>query len=495
VIGLREILDDSSDIDSDHAALTDAPADRDQGAIQIKNNPLFSSALCPTNLASSTIISSEMSSRLLGVYYDRVDTIFKVGHWPSTLKSLKGHDKESFDSESVSVLRGAIEFMALCTLSEDECKQSFLLEKTTLIRIARQRAEQLFNEADLLTTTEIAVLQAFVIYLAGLRTCESSRANWVLISLAVRLATAMGIDIQPTSDMTLREIEIRKRLWHAIGLLDVQTALDRGTSPLLPADAFLDSPMMVDDHDLLRLTSSFYQNLGGSSIVTDMTFCSMTYEAMNVCRQICSSSSPRSEQADFDNKRKALQSFQKRFQVEYSTSTSQELIGRFTRSVTNAIVVTMELLRRRPLHKSHRATRPVSDPIDVLHMATELLEREEMKVAHTAFHKWRWFSWLKWFALSVVLAELCGRTDTPGVTRAWEAVDACFERYSSEIADSSGGMLWKPITKLCRRAMRERERAQPFAELDAEAMCWINWEAFVDDMNGNGVSDHPTGEQ
>jgi hypothetical protein len=100
--------------------------------------------------------------------------------------------------------------------------------------------------------------------------------------------------------------------------------------------------------------------------------------------------------------------------------------------------------------------RPSNDEFNVLEVATEVLERNmRLKVPEIA--PWAWKSWVKWYALALVLAELCGQPEPMLAERAFYVAKESFENYAPLIADAEAGMLWKPIVKLMRRVKHIRE--------------------------------------
>jgi len=104
-----------------------------------------------------------MQHFLLDVYHERVHALFKVLHWPSTL-ALLDTSKDS-DDIKLRALKSAIYFTSVCSLLDHE-----LEGRRVILSQYRQRAEEAFIDAGLLTTTSLMVLQAFVIYLVSTET-------------------------------------------------------------------------------------------------------------------------------------------------------------------------------------------------------------------------------------------------------------------------------------------------------------------------------------
>jgi hypothetical protein len=86
----------------------------------------------------------------------------------------------------------------------------------------------------------------------------------------------------------------------------------------------------------------------------------------------------------------------------------------------------------------------------VLEHSTKLLQ-QELVTKSAEFAPWAWKSWVRWNALAIVLVELCSQSPGESYDAAYSIAVQSFNHYSSLIADTDTGMLWKPITKLMRR--------------------------------------------
>lgn len=65
---------------------------------------------------------------------------------------------------------------------------------------------------------------------------------------------------------------------------------------------------------------------------------------------------------------------------------------------------------------------------------------------------WRRMPWVPWHAIAVALAALCSIRGTAVADEAWVSVDKAMARYAPDVADGVNGMLWRPITKLYKKA-------------------------------------------
>ena len=93
-----------------------------------------------------------------------------MGHMPALRSLLLSEEREGsdpFDCPSREALKFSICFTAICSLSEVEVRKMFLEKKENILNRFRLATEVMLSRAGLLTTSDLAVLQAFVIYLVS----------------------------------------------------------------------------------------------------------------------------------------------------------------------------------------------------------------------------------------------------------------------------------------------------------------------------------------
>jgi hypothetical protein len=158
VVGIRELLDQLTGDEPNDPIVVPPDVNR----IQTFDLLLYSDASCfiqPSVLESPPIA---MVTELVDVYLYRIDQVIKVTHTPSLRAIVLELDTITPAQEA---LRFAVLFAALNSLDEQECLQRFKSSKTSLSSRFQLAAEVLLSRAGLLITTDLVVLQAFVIYL------------------------------------------------------------------------------------------------------------------------------------------------------------------------------------------------------------------------------------------------------------------------------------------------------------------------------------------
>lgn len=109
--------------------------------------------------------------KLYQAYLHGVDPIVRLFHCPSLMDFLL--DGKSYldyhDSDPIlDVLRSAVFFVAIVSLTEEQCHSMFDADRTSLIATYRLACEVALDRAGLITTEDITVLQSLVLYLVSI---------------------------------------------------------------------------------------------------------------------------------------------------------------------------------------------------------------------------------------------------------------------------------------------------------------------------------------
>jgi hypothetical protein len=291
----------------------------------------------------------------------------------------------------------------------------------------------------------------------GLRTCSSDASTWTLVATAARAATALRLGDEPSGSYTAFDVQLRRRLLFAIGILDTHTALDRGTVPIMPSSAFAIPPFNIDDEAMSPLSNVAPMS---SLQYTDMSHSAMTYEAM-ICQRRLHELSEDSQDTwnNWNAKLELLTAFSEYVKnITFGVNDLSDPLRKLQRISGQKILASLQLLARRPPYRQPRNTVPPWDDFDVLEAATNVLDHH-LQPMPPELKPWAWKNWVQWHALAVVLAELMVRPHGPFSDRAYQVAMISFRHYAKIVADSESGMLWKPIAKLMRRVQRLKQGA------------------------------------
>ena len=186
--------------------------------------------------------SFEQQLVLCEAYMANVHPVTKILHGPS-LRAYLHRTKSTLDCspgpKGLKALMFAVFHVATISFSEEECRQKLGEERYSLIRRYRLATELALAKADFVNTTEMSTLQALVLFLQAIRAYDKSRFAWTLISLAARIAQALGLQRENNhSSLPLFQREMRRRLWWTICAVDSAHAQDRGTNPAIEPESY-----------------------------------------------------------------------------------------------------------------------------------------------------------------------------------------------------------------------------------------------------------------
>lgn len=320
-------------------------------------------------------------------------------------------------------------------------------------------------------SSEMVVLQAFILFLVLVRRHDDTRVSWTLTGLAIRMGQSMGLHRDGTSfpGLTPLEIEMRRRLFWALCILDLRAAEDQGTD-LTIVDRTFDTefPLNINDTDLTPEMTEMPQPRQGS---TDMTFSLIRYEICGLARRLHTMSSANAGSCPRD----AAISFEERENMVREVYASVE--GKFFRgpdassdpilwtaaNIARVIVAKMTLVIYQPMLFPGPDGEILSSAIRdrIFTAATEIFEYNHQLNSDPRSRPWRWLflTYTAWHAVAYVLMEVVRRPWSAPVERAWAALNATFASPNPEDLNRIAGdqSVWLPLKKIYIKAKKHRE--------------------------------------
>ncbi|KAF2668127.1 hypothetical protein BT63DRAFT_425439 [Microthyrium microscopicum] len=457
IAGLRDILDEPDD---DQNPLTVSPSEPNDGHPTEKlilfglNEPLSRESGPSIN----PVPSERLQSLLLDLYQERVDCLYKLLDWPRVLNSICRpiHEKANgHNSDSLKALEYSIYFMSLCTVTDEEARCLGIKDRTGSVEQYREAAEHAISEARLIQRPNVGLLQAFVIYLLAHRTFYNSATAWTLLAVAVRIGTALQLGQGDSGISNHLDVQLRRRLWYCIALIDTHASFDRGTLPIIHWNDLGPPPLYCNGKDI----SFDGKHQISTSKFNEMSLFALMVQAMATHKQILSM--PNLVENAWPAKLQVLREFESYVIAQYSyDDQNASALQSFTQQAAKGLIASMHLGIRRPPYRQFAGLVPPTDDFDVLKHATFVLE-QDIKKKSPEYAAWAWKSWVQWHALAIVLAELSSRPFTEDDEYPYAVAFEAYRRYSRLIADSDNGMLWRPISKLMRRVQQQRANPTP----------------------------------
>lgn len=405
------------------------------------------------------------------IYKENVDPLVKVLHIPSlepTVLAAASHLANL--SKSFEVLLFSIYYGAATSLSPEDCLVKLGEERSVLLSRYKFAVEQALARANFLTTEEIVVLQSFVIFLICLRRNNEARVIWTLTGLVVRIAQTIGIHRDGQHfGLAPFEVEMRRRLWWQVCILDVRASEDHGCDPTIIEQSFdTKMPLNVDDIDLdPRMKALPTERVG----CTDMTFSLIRFEVANTFRRInyIPPGPPRScgdffASATLEDKERWITECHQRLEEKYLQHCDMTVpIYWVTATVARLMMSKMWLMVYHPFQRQDGSKNLSSEIREKLFITSlENIEYSLLLQTEARTMKWGWLfkTYMQWHAFAFILAELCHRTRGELVDRAWLAVEKSRDgRWAELTGGHRNGHLWRPLDRVIAKARVARNKA------------------------------------
>ncbi|CAJ2500729.1 Uu.00g035820.m01.CDS01 [Anthostomella pinea] len=423
------------------------------------------------------------------IYIESVDPVVKILHVPTMSKAIRElRTNMSSIPPGLEALMFSIYYAALTSMEDEEVKMNFNAEKGDLISRYRYATEQALAKAHFLTTSELVVAQAFVLFLVLVRRYDDTRFAWTLTGLAIRIGQSLGLHREGThfENLSPFDIEMRRRLWWAICILDIRSAEDQGTE-LTIAEGTFDTrhPMNINDVDIYPEMAEFPEERKGA---TDVTFCLIRYEICSFVRKMHSASGamsacPKDPDSNLQEREALLIAMYERIDDKYLRDCADketDILNWVAATIARLIMAKMSLIIYQPLLMTSAAQDLSSEIQDRLFMSSvEVVEYNKILNGEPKCRPWRWLfqTYTQWHAVAYLLLEVCRRPWTASVERGWMALTATLPTPGpAEAARPAvcGRAAWIPLRKLMIKAKRHRDeeiarlRADPQAAQDLD---------------------------
>lgn len=178
-------------------------------------------------------------------YKDSVEPLIKILHVPTFEVTFQDAlERPEKVSKGLESLLFAIYYGAVTSTTAEDCLKNWGEDRSSLLNRYRFALEQALARANFLYCDEIVILHAFLIFLILLRRNDDARKIWTLTGLVVRIAQTLGIHRDGSHfGLSPFEIEMRRRLWWQVCVLDARSSEDHGCDPTI-VEAQFDAKMV-----------------------------------------------------------------------------------------------------------------------------------------------------------------------------------------------------------------------------------------------------------
>ncbi|KAJ8112672.1 hypothetical protein ONZ43_g5343 [Nemania bipapillata] len=435
---------------------------------------------------------------LYAAFSDNVAPLVRIFHMP-TLTRVYWDAIASVDSldKTTETLLFAIHYSAVVSLTPEACVGILGEMRESALEKFRFAVEQALARSNLLSTQNMTILQAAVLFLSALPNEEDSRAAWSLTSLVYHIARTIGLHRDgATFGLKPFEIELRRRLWWQICIIDSRSSEYHCNEPIArPFTSDTKPPLHIDDSDLLP--DMVEPPAERWDRATDMTLSRVRCEAIQAGwklglmkqRHTGGNDAPTVDdnQKPLDQSHVLIQGLERCIRDKYlplcdpavpfqllCSSVARIILARFhlitqysTTSRKRGPMSDSTTIRNSTrFHETTSSPSPSSSSIlrvrdELFKVSTEILQVSGTLLSDRAISQFTWYSktHIQWGAMAFVLSELCVRPHSAECDRAWEYVETVYDgwKVGSAPADEGRLALWRPIRRLMAKARYVRE--------------------------------------
>ncbi|KAK3366253.1 C6 transcription factor [Lasiosphaeria ovina] len=430
-----------------------------------------------------------LASQLCHIYLQQVDPCIKILHRPSIHKFLvRGQNYLAYPEGHASprVLSAAVSYAAASSMTENQCQATFRTPKASLVADCRRACEIALDASGLLTTSDMTVLQAFLLYLIARRSEERSRAVWTLLATAVRIAKGMSLNLDPDERgaagpgrrrrETFFAQQMRKRLWLTICLVDLQASFGQTSQPLIALDEVVAScasmPAHINDADFGPATHPAIPDREG---LTDTTLAMVTYKLQLMGRLTNFAAAPAGPARETPQQQKAhIDRFEHDvLRLLRLCDPEASAYAWFTLHSAQCFVPGARACLLRPLQRGPPPPPPSQNSTELLRLSVLVLQKALLVHTDPRGEGFRWYVTVQWHMVAIAAAEcfVCadnivlgadGDGDADGVAdavrAAWPVVEAASAMLAESGVGGGGGRLRGPLARLVERT---RKKVQP----------------------------------
>ena len=439
-------------------------------------------------------------------YESNVTPLVRIFHHPSLETLYKDPSGFHRCSSRMNTVFCAVEFVAVVSLTPDDCEVKFGQTKAQLLHRSRSAAELAFNETGLLNSNSLLVLQAFVLYLTSMRRCDET---WLVLSwtgLAIRIGMNLGIH-RDGSDLGLDTFstEIRRRLWWHLLLLDADLSEAHGVDPLLRDVAYnTQMPTNLDDVDLRPGMATPKPRMGFTDMTPSITRYVVMLASRKLKRQRESFENSFALTSDLENETKTINEVERLLQERYLRHCSERIPLQWsTQQIVQMKCKMMHFCVCHVLGGNGGTGQAQGDA--AMHDRLFALAIDVAETVHnlqtnptTCQWSWQFRTDTQWPVMVYLLNEVIQRPASPAVDKVWSIIKKTRHLYQGGSmlpggAQGARGMLFRPMRELTAKAfvIKDAERQQ---EVDQDCIGGIH-EAVnggIGEPRGLPQLDHPS---
>lgn len=211
--------------------------------------------------------------KLWAAHVQNVEPVCKILHIPTTAEMVETVSRQpSTATKAQECQLFAIYHFAVYSMTDGECLCQFGKSRAVLLPKFSYAVRQALVNASWLKTTDMPVLQAYMLFLIGGRGYLDPHTFWMLTGIAVRIAQRMGLHRDGESlGLPPFEVQMRRRLFWQLIPLEGFAGQHSGTGISMPPTSWdIKKPLNINDDQIYPGMTEQPEEQKGA---TDMIYC------------------------------------------------------------------------------------------------------------------------------------------------------------------------------------------------------------------------------
>ncbi|KAF5675772.1 fungal specific transcription factor factor [Fusarium heterosporum] len=399
-------------------------------------------------------------SFLWQTYIDVVDPTLKLFHVLNTQRELTAalHGSQDIDV-AMECLMFAVYYAVIVTMPASECQKILRHDRSDLLHRYRLGAETALLRANFICSSNLKVLQAFVIYLTFVRKSDDEPDIRSLTSLLVGSAMRMGLQCEEAAPQSSPfETEMRRRLWWQVYVLDVRNAMECDLDPIILEHTFnTKKPRNVNDYNLSPYAETISEGRDGSIAMELFLFRILGTE---LTRKIIFSKSFNKANGypdqSVEEKCESLDELCETEEMRNLTCGSSRIPLNIVASATAKLICAkLKVMVKKPQPDQGRGN-PFRE--NYLDLCLDVLRESHTVRCYKPGQPWSWLfeNCVEWDAMAYVLLDLCVSPSSHSSGVAWGLVSDIFGEWKGD-TNLTSDRRWRPIEALWLEAVSARE--------------------------------------
>ncbi|OAP59884.1 hypothetical protein AYL99_04886 [Fonsecaea erecta] len=420
------------------------------------------------------------SDFLIHTFLDKVDPFVKVLHKP-TLQLELNHFRRgvSANPAELECRLFVIYSLALLSMCPALVEYRFHESKKVLLSRFRSHVEHGLSQVNLTTSHSLFTLQTFLLYITLLFwTGEMLHAS-SLLAVAYAMARRMGLNHDGAHfSLSPWQIELRRRLWHHLALLDAWGVENHGLQPMLHSgDANTSLPQNQDDRDwdTTEFASTRPQQ---QNKFTDMTVALIHYEvgALTVFVINNTYTPSMTVRSYLDLQNEVLRQARYRLEILYIRNLDEsEILQKLAKDLFHQAFKRIRLVQLQPILNAKGVDESQRAGLEakVYQLAIDYCKSTQNLITFYAPYSLDWaviraFSWHSVAAMLSMVLRHEALSDTAEARAASSRIERLFQNRPSMDYLAGNDNLWEPL-RILRAELAAREGAVAAAAAAAAA--------------------------